>query len=395
MIDAAAIEPTIEQRFDAAWSTAGLGGFGLVLRPFLTQEIGFDDNVFSTRRGTRADIVSITTGGATLAPRLDRHAVSIGASASLLRLLENTRENTWTGHAHASGRLDLHNDVQLGLDAVSARVIEERGSPDSITGAAEPMIALRHRAEPWLRATTGRFTHRFGIEGQRVTYGDIAAINGGRIKLAARDFEQAGASYRLGFLYLDEDEIFVRVAAFDRRAVDPAGRAARDLDGASATLGIAGRLTPLLSGVAAFGVQRIGFDDPRITDATVATAELRLSYEPRRWLRLDARFLRDLAESIAATTTDSSAGYVRNVFALRASAELRSDLLATVEAVRIDRRYLGLARDETLLGFDLGLRHAVASGLFISTAYAFRREQRDGQRQFTRNVLFTRLTKTF
>lgn len=393
---AGSVEPTIEQRFDAQWRAAGIGSFGLVLRPFVTQEIGFDDNVFSTRRGVRKDGVSISTAGATLAPRLDRHALSVGGSASLIRLLENTGENTWAGQAFVAGRLDLRDDLQLGIDAVSARVVEERGNPESLAGAGGPIVALRHRAEPWLRAETGRFVHRAAIELQHVTYFDVPAASGGRaFNLAGREYEQAGAAYRLAYRYVDEDEIYMRLAAFERRALNRAGAATRNLAGGSAALGISGQITPVVSGVAAFGVQRIAFDDPRIGDADVATTELRLSYEPRRWLRFDARYLRDFAESIVATADDSSAGYVRSVVALRATAEVRSDLIASAEVLRVERRYLDIARNEKLDGVDLGLRYALASGLFLGGSYAFRRESRDGQRQFTRNVLFTRLTRAF
>src|SRR6185436_20366445 len=103
-----------------------IGGF--MLRAFASQEIGYDDNVFSNL-DKRDSFVYTTSGGGTAASDWKRHQVYASGYAAYLGVTEFPQEDAWVGNASTGGYVDLTRDIRFGLDAGAARLLDIRGDP--------------------------------------------------------------------------------------------------------------------------------------------------------------------------------------------------------------------------------------------------------------------------
>jgi len=369
-----------------------MGSF--LLRSFLSQEIGYDDNVFSTR-DKRSDFTYTTAGGTLLQSDWKRHQVYTTANAAYVGFARFTEENTWVGDVAGGGFVDVTSDVKVGVDVSAARLIDERGDPDSINRAAEVTTYQRYRAEPWLTARTGRFTHVVAVQGETVNYPNATANNGQTINTAAKEYEQVRAGYRLGYRFLDPHEIFVRVENWDRNSTNDAGIPNENFTVQSGQAGITARVTPVIAVLAAAGLSHVENDNPVIPSADVFTYELRALWQPMRTLQLEARAQRDFASSIVTAFAQGSPGYVRSVYGLRATTEIRQGFIGFVDGFYLTRDYIETDREDKVWGFDVGLRYALGNGLVAAASWLWRNEESNGQLTYNRNLILARLSKSF
>ena len=388
-------EPTIEDRFED--QIAGSGGYragGFLLRGQLSEELGWDDNVFVTNDKQGA-LASVTGGAASASSNWQRHQAFLGANAAFLALPRFPDQNAWVGNVLTGGRLDVTRDFQVGMDVLAGRQIDQRGDPDSIGAAAVPVIYQRYRVEPWLAANTGRFTHSASVQAETTVYENTEDANGASINLAAKEYEQVRGGYRLGYAYRPPFETYFRIEALDRSSTNNAGIPNQNFNIYGAAAGATVPITPVIAVLGELGVQYTTNDNPVIPDATVPTVGLSVMWEPTRSLRLEARAIRDFSASVVTGALQGSPGYIRTVVGLRAVSEIRHGLVATADAFFLHRDFID---DDTIqqgYGIDIGLRYALGRGIFVGAAYLYRYEENDSQISYSRNLFLTRISKSF
>lgn len=386
---------TIGQRFSSEFASPGVMRLGTFnLRGLITEDVAYDDNVFATKN-KRGDFISLTGGGARLQSDWQRHAAYAGVNAGYFAFARFTDQDEWLGTATTGGHLDVSRDLRLGFDLSAGRLVDQRGDPDSINNAAQPVIYNLYRIEPWAEATTGVFKHQLAVQGETTTYFNAETSTGQPINLAAQEYAQVRAGYRIGYIYFDPHELFARASVQDRRSTNDAGVSRQNFSIYSAEVGAAFQVSPLVTAFLAGGLQHVTNDNPAISGTDVPTIDLRIAWEPTRTLRLEARAVRDFASSVVSGFTINSPGYIRMLAGLTAITEIRHGLLGTAGAYVINRDYIDSDTNQQVYGFDLGLRYAVGQGWALGANYLWRYESQDYDYTYSRNLFLARITKTF
>ena len=386
--------PTIEDRFSDMSETSRIRMGGFLMRAFLGQDIGYNDNVFASQN-KRGDFTYVSGGGGTIQSDWKQHQAYATVNAAYVGYARFSEENDWVGNAATGGYVDINRDIRAGFDVSAARLIDQRGDPDSINAANGAVTYQRYRAEPWITAETGRFNHTLAAQGETTNYPNATRNNGSTINLAAKEYEQVRVGYRLGYRFLDPYEAFVQVSSWDRNSTNDAGIPNENFTVKTLAGGIAARITPVIGFTAAGGIQHVTNDNPVIPSADVPTYDLRLIWEPMQTLRLEARATREFASSVVTAFVQGSPGYVRNIYALRATSEIRQGLVGFADGFYLVRDYIDSPQIDHVWAFDVGFRYALGNNLVAGATWLWRNETTNGNFVYNNNIVLARISKSF
>lgn len=365
-----------------------LGSFFLF--PSLTGGVSYDDNVYATDNNEKSDFIY------TIAPRIDarsdwnNHALNFAAGGQLGFYNDETDENYQDAFARANGRLDVSRNFAMRGHLSAQRDHEERGDPDSISGAAEPTVF--YIVEGGLNGT-----HRFnrlsvtaGSDIRRLQYTDTDAVGGGTIDNSDRDRTQLRPAVQVGYEFSPGYSAYVRGEGDIRRydKDDNAGFT-RNSSGYDVVGGASVDLTGLLFGDFYAGIRQRFYEASQFDTLTGPVVGSKLTWIPTGLTTV----VLDIENQVIETISTNTSGYTSSAVDLGVDHELLRNLILSAGAGFRYDDFEGSSRTDKYFLGRVGADYLWNRYLSLGARYRFLRRDSDASgADYTSNVVSLLLT---
>lgn len=331
---------------------------GVALR--LAVGVGHDDNVFRTANDTRSDFFWSVRPEASVSGLVGKHDWRLGYEGDYAAYFGLDTEDFYDHRLFGDGRLDLTRKVDLELGGQMWWGHDDRGALGARVVGSRSLDRWReHRFKAEL--VVGRSVTRAQII-PSVELSGIRYLNNDQ---SARDFDRQDVRLlgRWRFtprLYAVADAGFASVDHLDPT---------NDLDRGEYDFlaGVGWAATAKTSGEIKLGILERDFDDPGRGEATDATYEGRLDWDPKPFSRFSFYARRDSLEDasggLGTILADTVGARWRHAFTERL------DLDAGVELTRADYE---TQREDDLLLFEVGLFYGLRRWLRVGGSYEYR-----------------------
>jgi len=372
-------QATPETETDNKGVTAG----SFVLHPKLTLGMRFDDNIYATPDNELDDLV------VSLSPVLEaestwrRHALSLGAGATIARYQDYANENTEDYWLEAKGRYDLSDRARLFAGARHAFTHEDRESADNLIAGAPTTYSDDMLFAAIQQSVGTRINLRLGGSYRRLDYDDVP--NALLQTNDDRDRDVITAAVRLGY-NLQNGYLWFAQAALDQRryrlTFDDAGYH-RDSAGYRLQTGIQWQRGQV-SGDAYIGHMTQDYDDAGLSDVSALDFGTSLNWQ------LSARTTLHVAleRAIEETTLVGASSYLSTSLNAGLTHKLRPDLSVSGSLGMTTADYQGLSREDDILEAALGMKYELGRRTYLAANYRFlERDSNDDTVDFVRNQM--------
>jgi hypothetical protein len=322
---------------------------------------------------------------AVLSSDWNRHALRLGADATIGRYGDHDGENYEDWHVFADGRLDLPNGNVTGA-LNHSNLHELRTSPDDI-GGLEPTTYTVTAADLTWQFRPGALLIRPDVRFSTFTFHPTAVTAPGdpaqcvptsnpTVDICSnsdRDRNALDFGLRLGYEVKPEYSMFVegRAARFDYdRKVDYHGFQ-RSSDGYELLVGTTLDLGGKAFGEVYAGFRHWSFDDPRFENIDGPAFGAHVSWNVTGLTTLTVSADR----TIEPTTIVNAAGILRTAFGLSIDHELLRNLLLWAKASVATEHFEGIDRDDDLLFTGFGAKYFMNRHVYLLVGVE--RESRD------------------
>ncbi len=361
-----ALEDSVAQRPRPDYEPLGIpvgpaASFNLF--PSLTVATEYTDNLFRTEENAVSDEIVQVSPGFSLRSDWLRHAMTLGATATVARHAEHSSENWTDFNAYASGRLDIGDGGQATATVAFRRDHEARGSPDD-QNQTEPTVLYVGSLDIAGAYALDALAFRGAFSARRRDFRDAGAINNDD-----RDRNEYALRGRAAYEWVPGSSAFVEGAIdirdFDERFDDNGFE--RSSDGYEILLGGSFDISGVTFAEIAVGYRRQNFDDSRLKPAAGVSFSGRLVWNPTDLLSVDASIRRLVRE----TTVSGASSAFASVFKLGADYELRDNLLLNAALAYETEDFKGIDRTDDMLAFDLGARYMIGSLVSVDAGWAY------------------------
>lgn len=226
----------------------------LFVSPAFAALAGYEGNVFN-EPDARGDVQLVA------APRLDiklddpRHDMTLSISGKFRRFASNETENSDEYAIRSANAIDLARDIGLSLTFDAAHRIEPRSSSGTFVDALEPVSYDRLGADAALKAELGRFRLTAGAGYQQTSFNTLDLRSGESVDQSFRDMQAVDGNVRLAYDFSGLLSAFTAVSVGRRTSRHALPGEERDSDDLTASVGLKGDLTPLVSVEMSLGYQ--------------------------------------------------------------------------------------------------------------------------------------------
>jgi hypothetical protein len=348
-----------------------------VILPSIELGTAFDSNVFATTNNEQSDVIfSVLPAVRARSDLASPVRLNFDAVGVVNRFVDNDSEDTEGYLISHDGSWEIpalgeQSFIKWGL--ANARDWQDRGSPDDVTGAAEPTIIHTSLGYAGFQYKPGPLSISPRVSARYVDLDDVTASNGTNINNDDRDRWIYREGLRVGYEFLRGYEAFVRGTVNQRRyenTPDDAGFN-RDSNGWESVGGVRIGLTEITSFEAYAGYLSQSYDDSRLSDVSGMSFGGRLNWSPRREWQFAASVDRTVEETIL---TDFS-GYLATTYAISAYYQL-------MPALRFDAR-LGYStfdferipgstaqdREDDMITGQIGVRYYLTPNYYVRASW--------------------------
>lgn len=381
---ASAPSDSVNERARPEYDARGLRVRGFVLRPTLTGDVGYLDNVFAVDNNPQDDVVF------GIRPRVDvrsdwsRHQVRGSFRSDTLFFSEFQSENRTSYTGDLDLRFDLGSRSEVGVGAVFGRDVQGRTSPETPVSSLD----LVRSSSRLVYVSGAHEFNRLRISARLSRYSDsfrdIVSNTNQLVSLADRNRVEYVAGGRLSYALTPDTSFFFDGGWSTRNfPVTPASGVLRSSTGQSFLGGFRTELGRLIRGEAAVGYFRENYDAVGVGTVGGVATRVRLEYFLSRLTTIS--FNADRATR--ATGVLQSAGLVETTLNLRADHELRRNVLLNLGGGYQRRAFRGVDRDDTFTFGEVGARYLINRKLSLGGSYRFDNGRTDNVlgRNFTLN----------
>jgi hypothetical protein len=365
----------------------------IMINPYLGFSETYTDNVFFSEHDTKDDFISTINGGVRASDSLENLSLLLDVGADGFIYAKNTDETNWQGHFSLNGRYDIEPGFALVGQIQALRLVQARDEPDVINGI-EPTVYYDILSSLGFTKNQGRFNLSSSVSYERLQYEDTKGANGVTIDQQQNNQNVYGLDTRLGYNYVGNQDVFVRVRTNFREYVQSVSDNGfeRSSKGYIATFGSTFDLGGLITGEASLGVEQQFFDDSRFGTVTNPIANLNLLWNPTGLTSVIGNATYDFVP----TLSGSSPGYWRSLASIEVDHELRRNVVLIGETDFLHRDFVESDGFSNAFGFSLGARYLIDNGLNLDARYRFRKQSGNGSNSdYTNNTVFVQLRKTF
>ncbi|WP_119256794.1 outer membrane beta-barrel protein [Shinella zoogloeoides] len=314
-------------RLGDPWEPVGVRVGTFVLRPSITQGIGFE----RTKGGntTTSRTYSQTGFRGSLTSDWSRHQLTIDAEGVYQRNISGTGETEPEARVNGDLRLDLSDDTVAHITGGYAFERESATDPNAIVGASTQSGVQTLSGGANIMRDFGLIRGTFGANVERHTYGSATATNGSKLDQSFRNYTEGTLTGRVGY-ELSPALIPYLEASVGRAVYDDKLSAGyeRSFSTLGARAGLEIDLGEKLRGDLGAGYKRAKFDDSRLAALEGLTMDGAVNWSPLRGTDLRLGLRTDLEPS----STSGESGYVSYGTTADLTHELRGNLVARLSA---------------------------------------------------------------
>lgn len=382
---------TVTERARPDYDPIGVRLGGFFLLPALSVQESYNSNIFATNTNEESDFITSIEPKLDLRSNWNNHALNLHADTRVVRFADFSSEDFEDYTLAADGRLDVQRDFRLFGGAAHMLRHEQRSSPNSPSGAAEPSEYDLTTISLGAEKQFNRVSTRLDAKRDYFSYDDVR-LNTGTIRdQGDRDREQTQIGLRAGYEFTPLREVYLmgiyNFREYDRRTDNNGFQ--RDSDGYTLAVGTEYDLTGVtfLDAFVGYTVQE--YDDARLQELKGWAAGAKLTWNVTQLTTVTGTLSREVEETIL----NNASGYFATRAEIRADHELLRNLLLNASLGYENDEFEGIARDDDYYLAGIGAKYLMNRFLSVSGGYGYRtRESNQANADFDENVVFLRLT---
>lgn len=341
----------------------GVRAGSFLIFPKVEAGTAYQTNVYAVPDNETGDFIFTLSPSVVARSDFSRHALTFEAGAEIGRYLDETSENYFDYRAIATGRLDVGAGGAATGRIGHFKNHEDRGDPDEVTSASEPVEYSLTLGEVGYRQRFNRISAGIGASAEWIDYEDVSLIGGGTSDQDDRDRWEYSTNARVGYEIQSGFEAFLRgtysVIEYDRESVN------RDSDGYEIVVGSDFDLTGLLTGTAYAGYLARDFDNPAFEDPDGLAFGVDLDWSVTQLTTVRATAERTIEESTSTSSRE------RTEFGIGVDHELLRNLILQADAVyRLDD-FVGSTREDDFYTVGVGAIYTLNRNFYGRAGYVF------------------------
>lgn len=358
-----------------AYAAQPIRAGSLNIMPQIVGTLEFDDNVFATDENRVSDgIVRLRPRVSVVRPDPDL-TLSLAGEAEFTRYMSRQSENSDQCAVEGRGRYTISRETLVDLRLLQARAIEERTSPDSLTGLARPNRFDISEAYGEVRHEVGRIRVRTTLDWERRNYQDNRNPLGAVIDQDFRDRSTVTIGTIGEYAFSPRFAVFVAGSANARDYRTRIGPIpARDSRGWELAAGASFEVGKLMRGALRLGYLSQNYRSPQFRDVNGVLVRGELSYFITPLVTITATADRSVVE----TGVLEAAGYLRTAGGLRVDYELLRNLILQGEVGYERRRFNAVDRRDGRFAAGLTATYLVSPRWSVRGEYRYRSQDSEG-----------------
>lgn len=384
----------VSERMAAENAPMGMRAGSFLVIPKVDFEVESNDNVFSTDKNAKSDIIAKLRPEVAVQSNWSRHALNAVARAGVSKYADYDKNDVTDHMVALDGRADVMRDTSIGGGVSTSKNFEDRGDPDTASSSDKPVEYTLNVARIGAYRGLGKANLRADSEVKMFDYQDGETAAGANIDNDGRDRNHYTQSLRAGYAFTPGVEAYVK-GATEARVYDRKPAASnRSSTGTSAVVGSVFELSGKTKGDVYVGMAErnfnAGFKD--VSEPVWGAKVL--------WNATDlTSVMAGLDRSIEETTIGGSSANVRTAYNVGAEHAFGRRILGTAGLEFANSEYQGTAanqRDDDVMTASLGGRYIINRCLSAGAEYQFRqRDSNVANGDFDRNRVLVRLTGTY
>lgn len=368
------------------YTARGVRAGGFLLYPALNISGVYDSNIFATDTGKEGSFIVEERPELVVESNFPRHALYGRAELRNLNYINHSSEDRTNYYLNAGGRFDIvrttniHGEVEFQEDS------EDRGSPDAIGFAAEPVEFTRLQVLGEVRHRPGRLSLDGGAIYQDYSFDNVPLVGGGFQNNKDRSREVFGGYGRVGYQISPGYEVFLlglySHIDYDLPLDDNGFN--RDSNGYQVEGGVRLELTNVIAGDVSVGYFNRDYDDPLLQTINGVSTEVNVEWYASRLTTVRVGGSRRVQE----TTITAASGYIETGFDAAIDHELLRNLIITVFGRYQNRDYEGIPRDDDEVIASVRGLYLINRNLSVLAEYRF--ENRDSTapgQDYSKNIV--------
>ena len=377
---------SVFERARPDYDPLGLRAGGFMVFPRIEIGEAYDDNIFAEDNDEEDDFITLVRPEVDVESNWGRHAVNLRTGAEAGFYLDNTDENFVDGFALVDGRIDVVRETFIFGDLGWRHRHEDRGSPDDVNGE-EPTEYEVYSAGLGVFRGRGRISARVDGEVDRFDFHDVDATGGGEIDQDDRDRTHYTLSGRVGYEYLPDTEVFVRLTGRMRDYDELEGGLDRDSTGYAAVIGTDLDFTGKVTGEVYVGYQHTTYEDDALNDIDGLAAGGAVL-----WNITGLTSLRGFAEiSTEETTQAGASGYLSGRMGASVEHELLRNVLLGAGLTLGRDDYEGIDRQDDIIIGNVSAKYLINRNFYAGAEFTHRTRTSDSPDEYSQNIFLVRI----
>ncbi|MFO1147055.1 MAG: outer membrane beta-barrel protein [Alsobacter sp.] len=356
---------------DDPWAPIGFRSGGLVLKPAIQVDGGYDSNPNQFSGPHKGSSVVALGGAVDLASDWSRHSLTGAWRGALFRFPQDSSANRPDSEGRATLRLDVLRDTSVEIGASHVVTSQRPGSIEQPELSAKRSLIFTEGGSLGVEQRFGRFELKLKGALGRTDYQDVTLENGTLLSQADRNYDTHGVSLRASYEATPGVKPFVQ-GTWDERIYDQpidAGGYARSSNGATATLGTTLEFSRLLTGDIAAGYGQRNYQDPRLAPLRGPVIDGSLIWTPTPLTTVKFR----AATSLEETTVSNATGAVAQTVGVEIDHALRRNLTLSAAVVFTRTEYQGVSIREDQMNLAARLEYKLTRSVVLRASAVHQR----------------------
>jgi hypothetical protein len=368
---------SVRERQKPEYEPLGIRAGSFMVRPEITGEVEFNDNVLATPTNEQDDVIFRVMPSLQVRSDWSRNALGLKARLVNWSYQDFSNEDHTDWDVSGDFRLDVGARGSVTLNAGVGVDHDSRLNAASPAGSDDPVEFSTSTFGILAEQEFNRFKLSGSVDYDEYDYDDVSVL-GVPIDQDYRDFQQTEYTVRGDYALPSGGAVFLE-GAYNTREYDNTVAfftpvLVQDSDGYKALIGARLDLTNVLRGEAAVGYLKQKYDDPRLPDASGLAARADLQWFLTGVTTIGFGGSREVGESGIV----GSPGVLSSAVYARVDHELRRNIVLSGDVAFRDYEYKGFDRSDEIVQAGVGADYLANRNLRFGVAYRYDDRQSDG-----------------
>ena len=393
---------SVLQRARPDYNPLGIRAGGFLVYPSLDLGEFYDSNVYAIPTGVKSDFYTDVAPNVNVASNWNTNALNFSAGGEIKRYSQLVSENVSNANVATNGRIDILRDIYL-LGGLSYQLEhEDRSSPNSIVGQAQP-------TEYQVAGAGIGYVHEPGRLGLRIdgianfySYDNAQTSTGTTIIETDRNRIEYSVKPRLQYEIVPGYHAFVQASGNGvtyQASRDQFGYQ-RDSNGWEADAGTAVEITRIIHGEVFAGYLQQNYTDPRLRqDSGVGfggNALWNVTDLDSIRFNLSRTVQETIVNNVVGTTVVDAASDLQTSAGVSVEHELLRNVLLNAGVTYVEDDFEGISRTDNSYQADAGARYLLTRVWSAGLDFTYRkRDSSQSINDYEREIVTARLRTQF